>query len=124
MDTLILLFHTCREILYRKYYLLPIDGGEVFTRAVGADNSADIKGTAFGKADKQISCFLRHRDIKKPGKFVQLMDKLEKWFAEQFIQKKIEPNSNLGEVIKYVQNHWQAMTGFFPVFNTISTRVY
>ncbi len=40
------------------------------------------------------------------------MDKLEIWFTEQFAQKKIEPNSNLGQVIKYMQNHWQRLTGF------------
>ncbi len=40
------------------------------------------------------------------------MKKLEKWFAEQFAQKKIEPNSNLGQVIKYMRNHWHRLTGF------------
>ena len=50
-------------------------------------------------------CF--HQEKSKP-----LMDKLEKWFAEQFAQKKIEPNSNLGQVIKYMRNHWQRLAGF------------
>ena len=50
-------------------------------------------------------CF--HQEKSKP-----LMDKLEKWFEEQFVQKKVEPNSNLGQVIKYMQNHWQKLTGF------------
>ncbi|MGD2091512.1 MAG: IS66 family transposase [Candidatus Aminicenantes bacterium] len=53
-------------------------------------------------------CF--HQEKSKP-----LMDKLEKWFAEQFSQKKIEPNSNLGQVIKYMQNHWKKLTGFLRI---------
>jgi len=53
-------------------------------------------------------CF--HQEKSKP-----LMDKLEKWFAEQFSQKKVEPNSSLGGVIKYMQNHWQKMTGFLRI---------
>jgi len=53
-------------------------------------------------------CF--HQKKSKP-----LMDKLEIWFTEQFAQKKIEPNSNLGQVIKYMQNHWQRLTGFLRI---------
>jgi hypothetical protein len=53
-------------------------------------------------------CF--HQEKSKP-----LMDKLEKWFGEQFTQKKIEPNSNLGQVINYMQNHWRKMTGFLRI---------
>jgi len=53
-------------------------------------------------------CF--HQEKSKP-----LMDELEEWFGEQFSQKKIEPNSNLGQVIKYMQNHWQKLTGFLRI---------
>jgi len=53
-------------------------------------------------------CF--HQENSKP-----LMDKLAKWFEEQFVQKKIEENSNLGQVINYMQNHWQKMTGFLRI---------
>ena len=53
-------------------------------------------------------CF--HQEKSKP-----LMDKLEEWFEEQFSQKKIEPNSNLGQVIEYMQNHWRKMTGFLRI---------
>jgi hypothetical protein len=48
-----------------------------------------------------------HQEKSKP-----LMDKLEKWFEEQFVQKKVEPNSNLGQVISYMKNHWHRLTGF------------
>jgi transposase len=57
---------------------------------------------------KERLCF--HQEKSKP-----LMDKLEKWFTEQFAQKKIEENSNLGQVINYMQNHWQKMTGFLRI---------
>jgi transposase len=57
---------------------------------------------------RQRLCF--HQEKSKP-----LMDKLEKWFQEQFVQKKIEENSNLGQVIKYMQNHWQKMAGFLRI---------
>jgi transposase len=53
-------------------------------------------------------CF--HQEKSKP-----LMDELEKWFVEQFAQKKIEPNSNLGQTIKYMQNHWKKLTGFLRI---------
>jgi transposase len=53
-------------------------------------------------------CF--HQEKSEP-----LMDKLEKWFEEQFTQKKIEENSNLGQVINYMQNHWHKMTGFLRI---------
>lgn len=53
-------------------------------------------------------CF--HQEKSKP-----LMDKLEEWFDEQFTQKKIEENSNLGGVIEYMQNHWRKMTGFLRI---------
>jgi transposase len=53
-------------------------------------------------------CF--HQVHSKP-----LMDELEKWFEEQFVQKNVEPNSTLGQVIKYMQNHWQKLTGFLRI---------
>ena len=53
-------------------------------------------------------CF--HQEKSQP-----LMDKLEKWFSDQFAQKKVEPNSNLGQTIKYMQNHWKELTGFLHI---------
>jgi transposase len=40
---------------------------------------------------------------------------LEEWMKEQFDQRKVEPNSGLGEAIKYMQNHWQKLTLFLRV---------
>jgi len=44
-----------------------------------------------------------------------LMEKLKAWLAEQFEQKKVEPNSGLGEAIKYMDKHWTELTRFLSV---------
>lgn len=49
--------------------------------------------------------------ITKP-KSGPLMKALENWFAEQFPERKVEPNSGLGQAITYMQNHWQKLTLF------------
>ena len=41
-----------------------------------------------------------------------LMKTLETWCQEQFEQRLVEPNSGLGEAIKYMRKHWQPMTLF------------
>jgi transposase len=41
-----------------------------------------------------------------------LMEALETWFREQFAERKVEPNSGLGEAILYMQKHWDRMTLF------------
>jgi len=43
------------------------------------------------------------------------MEKLEKWFETQFEERKVEPNSGLGEAITYMQNHWKKLTLFLHV---------
>jgi len=44
-----------------------------------------------------------------------LMETLEKWLDDQFDEKKVEPNSGLGQAICYMQNHWEALTLFLKV---------
>lgn len=44
-----------------------------------------------------------------------LMKDLRNWFDEQFEEKKVEPNSGLGYAIKYMCNHWEALTLFLRV---------
>ena len=39
-----------------------------------------------------------------------LMKTLENWLAEQFAQRKVEPNSGLGQAITYMRKHWQPLT--------------
>jgi transposase len=44
-----------------------------------------------------------------------LMDSLEKWMRRQFEEHLVEPNSGLGEAIKYMQKHWSKLTLFLRV---------
>jgi hypothetical protein len=41
-----------------------------------------------------------------------LMEELKNWFNEQFDEKKVEPNSGLGQAISYMLNHWEPLTLF------------
>ncbi len=55
------------------------------------------------------------------------MDELEQWFREQFRQRKVEPNSGLGEAISYMQEHWHKLTLFLhepgaPLDNNVCER--
>jgi len=43
------------------------------------------------------------------------MDQLQKWLDEQIADKKVEPNSGLGEAIQYMQKHWEKLTRFLVV---------
>src|SRR5262249_9917335 len=40
------------------------------------------------------------------------MDALHAWLRAQFAEKKVEPNSGLGEAITYCLKHWQRLTLF------------
>lgn len=44
-----------------------------------------------------------------------LMENLKNWLADQFAEKKVEPNSGLGKAISYMQKHWEALTLFLRV---------
>lgn len=43
------------------------------------------------------------------------MKALKQWIEEQFSQRKVEPNSGLGEAIRYMTNHWEGLTLFLRV---------
>jgi hypothetical protein len=43
------------------------------------------------------------------------MAALEKWMQEQFDERKVEPNSGLGEAIRYMQSHWEGLTAFLHI---------
>jgi transposase len=44
-----------------------------------------------------------------------LMRDLETWMQQQFDERKVEPNSTLGEAIEYMQKHWTKLTLFLRV---------
>ena len=55
------------------------------------------------------------------------MQALHDWMAKQFESHAVEPNSGLGQAIRYLQNHWQKMTLFLrvpgaPLSNNICER--
>lgn len=55
------------------------------------------------------------------------MEELRVWMEEQVDQKKVEPNSGLGEAIRYMQKRWEALTLFLreagaPLENNIAER--
>ena len=41
-----------------------------------------------------------------------VMEKLHAWFLAPFAEKKVEPNSGLGEAISYCLNRWERLTLF------------
>ena len=44
-----------------------------------------------------------------------VMDSLKQWLKEQLEQKKVEPNSSLGDAIGFMQKHWDRLTLFLMV---------
>ena len=57
-----------------------------------------------------------------------LMDKLNQWLHEQLDEKKVEPNSALGDAIKYAIKHWGPLTLFLrvagaPLDNNVCERI-
>jgi len=55
------------------------------------------------------------------------MSELKGWLTEQIEEKKVEPNSGLGEAIGYMLRHWQELTLFLrqpgaPLDNNICER--
>ena len=56
-----------------------------------------------------------------------VMDQLQKWMQAQLNQKKIEPNSGLGDAINYMLKRWETLTRFLsvpgaPLDNNITER--
>ena len=44
-----------------------------------------------------------------------VMTELHQWMKDQFEQKRVEPNSGLGEAIRYMLKHWVPLTRFLSV---------
>jgi transposase len=63
-----------------------------------------------------------HQEHSKP-----VMDELHQWMNDQLEQKRVEPNSGLGQAIGYMRNHWGPLTLFLrqagaPLDNNICER--
>jgi hypothetical protein len=55
------------------------------------------------------------------------MAELENWLTEQIEQRKVEPNSSLGDAIAYMRKHWERLTLFLrepgaPLDNNVCER--
>jgi len=55
------------------------------------------------------------------------MDKLHAWLEAQLDERRTEPNSGLGQAIKYLLRHWQPLTLFLrkagaPLDNNVAER--
>ena len=55
------------------------------------------------------------------------MNELKQWLSEQLAQRRVEPNSGLGQAINYMLNHWPALTLFLqqagaPLDNNVCER--
>jgi len=74
-----------------------------------------------GMSDQERLAF--HKRESKPK-----MDQLKTWMAAQIADKKVEPNSGLGEAIAYMDKHWNELTLFLrqpgaPLDNNLCERV-
>ena len=81
-------------------------------------NDAVAREQGMSKADRLVF----HQEQSGP-----IMEGLEKWFREQLEERRVEPNSGLGEAIGYMQKHWERLTLFLrkagaPLDNTICER--
>lgn len=64
-----------------------------------------------------------HREHSRPP-----MVELRRWFRKQFRERRIEPNSLLGDAIEYMRKRWRALTLFYrragaPVDNNLAERI-
>lgn len=63
-----------------------------------------------------------HQTVSRP-----VMQKLHQWMSTQLSEKKVEPNSGLGQAISYMLKHWQPLTLFLrqagaPLDNNLCER--
>ena len=70
------------------------------------------KNDAFAKKEKMSDRqrLEYHRENSGP-----LMKKLRKWFDELFEERTVEPNSSLGDAIRYMSKRWEKLTRFLEV---------
>jgi len=57
-----------------------------------------------------------------------VMGELREWIEKQFADKHVEPNSSLGQALRYVLKHWDGLTKFLsvagaPLDNNLAERV-
>jgi len=80
----------------------------------------DAEAQSQGMSDQQRLQFHQRQSGPK-------MDELKAWLTEQIDQRKVEPNSSLGEAITYMLKHWEKLTLFLrqpgaPLDNNVCER--
>lgn len=80
----------------------------------------DAEAKSQGMSDQQRLQFHRRESGPK-------MEELKRWLTEQIEQRKVEPNSSLGEAIGYMLKHWDKLTLFLrqpgaPLDNNVCER--
>jgi len=81
---------------------------------------ADAQSKQLGLTAQQR--LLHHQTHSKP-----VMDKLHQWISQQLEEKKVEPNSGLGQAMGYLLRHWEPLTLFLrqagaPLDNNVCER--
>lgn len=69
-------------------------------------NDAHARVQKLSRADR----LLYHQTESGPA-----MTKLEAWMRQSLEEKRVEPNSGLGEALRYMRKHWQELTLFLRV---------
>jgi len=46
-----------------------------------------------------------------------VLTELKEWIEQQFARRQVEPNSALGQALRYVLKHWDGLTRFLSVAN-------
>jgi transposase len=97
----------------------PVECGHVLTE-LGNVYKNDALARERNLSDKERLRF--HQEHSK-----KVVDDLEKWMEGQFAERKVEPNSGLGEAMQYMLNHWAKLTLFLtqagaPLDNSICER--
>jgi transposase len=77
---------------------------ETLGEAYGYDEQARARGMS---AQERLRFHQEHSD--------PVMEKLHTWCQVQFEERKVEPNSGLGQAISYLRKHWEKLTLFLRV---------
>jgi hypothetical protein len=70
------------------------------------ETDAETKGMDSGQRLKH------HQEKSAP-----VMNELREWIERQFREKQVEPNSSLGQALRYVRKHWEGLTRFLTIAN-------
>jgi len=96
----------------RRRYIDVVDNFPDEVRHVLEELKKIYKNDAFARKEEMTAQqrLAFHQSMSGP-----VMKKLDEWLTEQLEEKKVEPNSGLGEAIQFMQKHWDKLTLFLRV---------